>query len=520
MPLFTPLSRRFRSWTLALTAAASITALAVGASSYQVKAAGYGLPWYGYGHDSQHTAISETAAQKTVNIHWSTPVDLNPQYSGTTLLVHYGSPLVTALNTVVLPVKTGANDGFKVEARSGVDGTLLYTQNTNYSLPPHSWVPPMNIVLTPRNKLYVPDAGGLVQVRTNADSPSSVVTQQAFYGLANYNAAPSTYDANVKINTPITTDRYGNIFFGYVVLGSTPLNLKSGLARISYNGTGTFVTAQAAANESFSDMQIAPNCGPALSNDHRYLYVAASHGTSGYLLKLDSQTLATVGKVALKDVRTPTNDALIFDQSTASPTVGPDGDVYYGVLENPFLSNNARGWLLHFDANLTQEKTPGAFGWDDTASIVPASMVPSYTGTSSYLVMTKYNNYAGIGTGDGVNKIAILDPNDAQTEPVSGLAVMREVLIKAGPTREDRGANYPDAVREWCINTAAVDPFSKSILVNCEDGKLYRWDLTTNTLEDTVVLTSGIGEAYTPTIIGVDGTVYAINNARLFAVGQ
>src|SRR5581483_12459638 len=49
-------------------------------------------------------------------------------------------------------------------------------------------------------------------------------------------------------------------------------------------------------------------------------------------------------------------------------------------------------------------------------------------------------------------------------------------------------------------------------------GKLYRWDLSTNTFTQSIVLTAGIGEAYTPTIIGVDGTVYAINNATLFAV--
>jgi hypothetical protein len=35
-----------------------------------------------------------------------------------------------------------------------------------------------------------------------------------------------------------------------------------------------------------------------------------------------------------------------------------------------------------------------------------------------------------------------------------------------------------------------------------------------------VRLTSGIGEAYTPTVVGPDGTVYAINNATLFAVGR
>src|SRR5205085_7077409 len=77
----------------------------------------------------------------------------------------------------------------------------------------------------------------------------------------------------------------------------------------------------------------------------------------------------------------------------------------------------------------------------------------------------------------------------------------------------------PNAVREWCINTAVVDPFTRSILVNNEDGVLYRWDLVTNTLVQPVVLTPGVGEAYTPTVIGVDGTVYAINNAILFAVG-
>jgi hypothetical protein len=51
------------------------------------------------------------------------------------------------------------------------------------------------------------------------------------------------------------------------------------------------------------------------------------------------------------------------------------------------------------------------------------------------------------------------------------------------------------------------------VLANNEDGKLYRWDLTSNTLTQTNTLTSGIGEAYTPTIVGVDGVVYAINNA-------
>ena len=45
-------------------------------------------------------------------------------------------------------------------------------------------------------------------------------------------------------------------------------------------------------------------------------------------------------------------------------------------------------------------------------------------------------------------------------------------------------------------------------------------DLASGALSESVVLTAGIGEAYTPTIIGPDGTVYAINDATLFAVGE
>ena len=69
------------------------------------------------------------------------------------------------------------------------------------------------------------------------------------------------------------------------------------------------------------------------------------------------------------------------------------------------------------------------------------------------------------------------------------------------------------------INTAAVDPARQSILANSEDGWLYRWDLATNSFTQKVPLTNGLAESYTPTAIGADGKVYAINNAVLFAVG-
>jgi len=146
-------------------------------------------------------------------------------------------------------------------------------------------------------------------------------------------------------------------------------------------------------------------------------------------------------------------------------------------------------------------------------------MVASYAGSSAYLLMVKYNDYVE-GGGSGVNEIAVLDPNATMTDPISGITVMDEVLTVAGPTHDDDFPSNPNAVREWCINTAAVDPIGRAVFANNEDGTLYRWDTVTGALSQSIVLTSGIGEAYTPTLIGPDGTVYAINNATLFAVGD
>ncbi len=457
---------------------------------------------------------------RSEQIRWQMPVDLMPHYNGNDLLIHYGSPLVTRQNTVLVPVKTGTTDGFRVEARDATDGSVKWMQDSDYTLPSHNWVPSFGIALTPKNRVYFPGAGGTVYFRDTPDSATGTTGQLAFYGLANYQANPSTFNSYVKINTPITSDRYGNIYFGFMVTGTTTPALQSGIARIAEDGTGSCVAATTAADDS-SITKVAHNCAPGLSNDQKTLYVAVSTGSygRGYLVALDSRTLAPISRVRLMDVLHPTRDAIMLDDGSASPTVGPDGDVYYGVLENfTYTNNHYRGWMLHFDKTLAQVKTPGAFGWDDTPSIVPASLVPSYHGSSGYLVLTKYNNYVD-GGGDGVNKMAVLDPNDTMTDPISGATVMKEILTIAGPTPDKEYINqYPNAVREWCINSAAVAPFTKSAIVNSEDGKVYRWDFTTNTLQQALRLTNGIGEAYTPTLIGVDGSDYAISNGTLFVI--
>src|SRR5439155_20224927 len=200
----------------------------------------------------------------------------------------------------------------------------------------------------------------------------------------------------------------------------------------------------------------------------------------------------------------------------------PDGDVFFGVLGNP--GSGSRGFLLHFSADLATQKTPSGFGWDYTPAIVPGSMLPSYTGTSSYLLFSKYNNYASHVDGNGVNRIALLDPNATQIDPhptAGGLVEMREVLTIIGPTSDNefQSASLPYAVREWCINTAAVNPATKSIFAPSEDGHIYRWNLAANSLTEAFTLGPGVGEPYVPTVIGPDGTVYTLNGGTLFVLG-
>jgi hypothetical protein len=480
------------------------------------------LPWSNYAHNAQHTAVSAVRSQALARVKWQTPVDLAPQYADNDLLIHYGSPLVTAANSVIVPVKTGATDGFRLEVRDGADGSLKYLLNTDYSLPPHEWTPSFGPALTVRNRLYWAGAGGTVYYRDQPDSPTGPSGQIAFYGDEIYAGNRAAFDNSVRISTPLVGDRYGSIYFGYIVLGPNPANLTSGIAKIDYTGTGSFVTAVAAAGGDNTIAQVVMNCAPTLSNNQRTLYFAVSTGGSspaGYLVSVSATTLTPIAHTRLIDPRSG-RDAIISDNGSATPLIGPDDDVFYGVLENPGGSNHYRGWLLHFDRTLSQMRAPGAFGWDDTASVVPTKLVPSYKGSALYLLLTKYNNYAE-GGGDGINKVAILNPTAVELDPISGFSVMQEIITITGPTPDlELRPNLPNAVKEWCINSAAVDAVSKSAVVNNEDGILYRWDFAVNAFTESIVLTSGVGEAYTPTLISPDGTVYAINNATLFAVGQ
>jgi len=200
-------------------------------------------PWASFAHDAQHTGLSTVAAQDLGVVRWQTPVDLHPPAS---LGIHYGSPLVTQANTVIVPVKTSSSGDFRVEARSGRDGTLKWTLPTDYVLlGGGGWIQSYSPTLTPTGRLYFAGAGGTIYYTDTPDANGTPsVGQFAFYGISHYD---HSLDQVIYINTPLTADRAGNLYFGFEVIGSNSLNLKNGIARLQPNGVGTWVAASTAA---------------------------------------------------------------------------------------------------------------------------------------------------------------------------------------------------------------------------------------------------------------------------------
>jgi hypothetical protein len=83
--------------------------------------------WASYAENAQHTALNAGPSQVPQAIRWSTPVDLDPQYVNGVLYTHYGSPVITAHNIVILPVKTQAAGNFTMTAIAGRSGDAIPT---------------------------------------------------------------------------------------------------------------------------------------------------------------------------------------------------------------------------------------------------------------------------------------------------------------------------------------------------------------------------------------------------------
>ena len=210
----------------------------------------------------------------------------------------------------------------------------------------------------------------------------------------------------------------------------------------------------------------------------------------------------------------------VFDDATSSPTIAPDGSIFFGALT---VYNYEQGNLMHFSS---QGGFLGAFGfgWDTTPAI--------YTHDGTYSVITKNNHYS-VGSYCGVEAFCPSDrtssnPSSPEAYFITQLSPSLAIEWSFQNTntlsckRDDQGnitctSDHPHGF-EWCVNAAVVD-INGVVYANSEDGNLYAIN-PGGSLKQRIFQQSALGAAYTPASLGSDGKIYSQNSGRLFVVGQ
>jgi hypothetical protein len=185
-----------------------------------------------------------------------------------------------------------------------------------------------------------------------------------FYGVYSENA--TGFSNSVFVNSPLVADASAVYFTVRVVPGSVPDNaVENCVVRVSKSGSANSKTAaQLTGDVRFT--QFPQNLAPAFSVDGSIMYLVVSNGIEGgpvALVGVDPSTLTVKQRtsdnsnmiVELWDPHYGVNFPVIVSEfSSSSPTVGPDGDVYFGVRGSQ--TRSSIGWLLHFDKELYVQK--------------------------------------------------------------------------------------------------------------------------------------------------------------------
>jgi outer membrane protein assembly factor BamB len=232
----------------------------------------------------------------------------------------------------------------------------------------------------------------------------------------------------------------------------------------------------------------------------------------GVFLPIDGGVAPDYGcrKRTPPDGRDPaTNEATagrVIDQSSSSPTVAPDGSIFYGAYSR---YNAARGHLFKISSS-GQFLGSFRFGWDSTPAIFP------HDGT--YSVVIKDNKYAAPGSpGAGVPP----DESFFISQLKAGLTPAGSTDYASAIEWSFRNTNFVPVSNpngfEWCINAPAVDA-NGVVYANSEDGNVYAINQG-GTLKQKIFLRIAIGAAYTPLSIGADGKLYTENDGHMFVVG-
>ena len=212
--------------------------------------------------------------------------------------------------------------------------------------------------------------------------------------------------------------------------------------------------------------------------------------------------------------------ARVHEDSSACPTVAPDGTVLYGAYTR---YNFDQGHLLKFSST-GQFLGSYNFGWDTTDGI--------YVHDGTYSIVFKENHYGDVGSY--CNDDDICPPDRTATYPSNPEAYfVTQLNPSLVPEWQWQNANTESCVRnpdnsiscvsdhpngfEFCVNHVAIDA-NGVVYANSEDGNLYAI-AQGGALAHGLFLNLALGAAYTPVSIGPDGKIYTQNFGHLIVAG-
>ena len=214
----------------------------------------------------------------------------------------------------------------------------------------------------------------------------------------------------------------------------------------------------------------------------------------------------------------------VLDDASSSPSVAPDGSVYYGAYTS---YNYYQGHLMHFTAGGAYLNAY-EFGWDTTPAF--------YQHGGTFSVITKDNHYGGAAflSSSDRNVVAPDYPEQYRISQLSPDLKVEWAYLASNPQTCHRdaggavicttdpalslgGVAHPFGF-EWCVNAPAIDS-KGTVFVNSEDGWLYAISQG-GTLRDRIFQQNTLGAAYTPASLGTDGKVYSQNSGNLFVIGK
>jgi len=214
--------------------------------------------------------------------------------------------------------------------------------------------------------------------------------------------------------------------------------------------------------------------------------------------------------------------ARVLDNSSASPSVAPDGSIFFGTYSR---YNFAQGHMLHFSDN-GDFLNSFNFGWDSTPAI--------YSHDETYSVIFKDNHYGGDGLGSYCSDPNWCPPRSAslplgpetffvsQFDPNLNLEWSFQNTNTQSCTRNTDGSvtcvsDHPNGF-EWCVNAVVVDA-NGVVYANSEDGNLYAIGQG-GVLAGKIFQQLALGAAYTPASLDGNGRIYSQNDGHVFVVGK